>query len=104
MALSQIGTINTKDDVLNRIQAEIQARLNPVLTCPLLNGVLVSADLLAAGVNSVAHGLGRAPQGWILVSPGANAVVWGDVVPAAKAKQILLLNTTADVSVKLWVF
>ena len=71
-----------------------------MLTCPLLNGTLVRADLLASGGVNVNHGLGRVPQGWIVVDIGVSANVWS----TGSNKKVLTLNTSADASVSLWVF
>jgi len=99
MAIKQIATINTKDNVLNRIQAEVQ-KVNSVLTCPLLNGNLVTADLLASGGVSVNHGLGRAPLGWIVVDAPVAVTTWS----TESNRNVLVLNASADASVTLWVF
>lgn len=100
MALKQVGQINTKDEVLNRIQAELASKLNPVLTCPILNGTLVQASLLASGAVNVNHGLGRVPQGWIVVGIDAQATVWS----SGSTNKTLTLLTSADAGVTLWVF
>jgi len=111
--VKQIATINadgemTKDqlaEVLNRVQAELEAKLNPVLKANILNGVLVPAFALPAGTPvDINHGLGRAPQGWILVRNYASAIVWENPVSARDAVNILRLNSSADTTVALWVF
>lgn len=101
VSVAQIGSINTKDEVLNRIQAELQRALNPVLTCPLLNGVPVGPVALASGVpKEVNHGLGRLPLGYLITGLNANVVVWS---PAA-TKMTITLTSSADCTVSLWVF
>lgn len=102
MAIKQVAGINSPNELFNRYQAEV-AKINSALECPLLNGVLVTAALKAAGPVDVNHGLGRAPQGWLLAGVDAQATVWS-VTPAAKQKQVLSMFTSADCNVSLWVF
>ena len=61
---------------------------------------LVTASLLASGAVNVNHGLGRVPQGWIVVGIDAQATVWS----SGSTNKTLTLLTSADAGVTLWVF
>lgn len=76
-------------------------RLAPVLALlPVTRGRLISADL-ASGAQLLEHRLGRAPVGWILVSPRAAMTVHQhDEADVAS----LPLTSTASGSVVLWVW
>lgn len=103
MALTQIAKIHTEDETLNRIQAEL-SKMNPVLASPLLNGVQVPASLKASGAVAVNHGLGRRPQGFIVVDLAAQAVVWAVPAEQTAPTKTLVLRTSADVACQLWVY
>lgn len=78
------------------------ASLNPLLAKPLLNGVLLKNIALEMNVpKAINHLLQRLPQGWILVDQDASANVWR----AAEFNNLTLtLESSADVTISLWVF
>jgi hypothetical protein len=89
--------------LLNRVQAELVSKLNPALQSPILAGVMKDVQLTASTPVDVEHGLGRAPLGWIVVGNAANSVVWASTLAKVQDK-ILTLNTSADTTVRLWIF
>lgn len=100
--IRQVGTINSPDEIFNRFQDEVAAKVNDVLSSPLLNGKFLKAEVLkAASPVVVTHGLGRLPQGWIIIDRTAAATPWRS---APSTKQTITLSTSADVTVALWVF
>ena len=113
--IKQIGTINASGadgleklaELLNRSQSEIAAKVNQVLTNPLLNGRLIPGVVLLAANNptNVEHGLGRQPLGWIVIDSHNNAVTWASDDSNPKKKNLVMeLNTSADNTIDLWVF
>lgn len=67
---------------------------------PIAWGSFVSADLTATE-SDVRHGLGRLPNGYIVVSSSAAATVFNTT---ASTSTSLFLKASGAVSVKLWVF
>lgn len=86
-------------DEMNRVQDNVEIALEPLIISPIIDGVLISASLVA-GVNTVNHKLGRKPQGWILVAPQANESVW----QLAADKNVLTLEASGNITTSLWVF
>jgi hypothetical protein len=73
--------------------------------CSLIDGKLVSdAELTTGQDNEVGHGLGRIPQGYIVVDRNANSVVSTSSTLNRNPKNSLILNCSANVTVSLWVF
>lgn len=100
MAIKQVASINSPNQLLNRFMAEVQ-KVNTVLECPLLNGNLVKDVSITAGTPvDVNHGLGRMPQGWFVVGIGSASSVFATGVN----KSVLTLDASADTTVNLWVF
>jgi hypothetical protein len=98
------GRINSADRVLNMIQDNVTAVLDPLAAVPIVNGNLVTATL-KAGDNAVPHLLGRAWRGWLVID-------YDDATGAATLKRdgdpsptkVIQLYTTVPFTVKLWVF
>lgn len=93
----------TKDDNINRLQKNIDETLNQVLNIELLNGNLLEDIALVSGsINTVNHGLDRKYRGWIIVDKDANANIYSSTsnVP----EKTLLLNTTLNCVVSIWIF
>lgn len=84
---------------LQRVQENVQAALEPVISSPIVDGLLISAQL-ESGSNKVAHKLGRKPQGYIVVTKSANIDVWGSVM----SPSILTLEASGNVTLTLWIF
>ena len=99
--IKQVAAINSPNELLNRFMAEVQ-KINPALQCPLLQGKFLKAEVLkAASPVVIEHGLGRLPQGWIIVDRNAAATPYRS---APNTKQTITLSTSADVTVTLWIF
>ena len=98
------GRINSADRVLNMIQDNVTAVLDPLASVPIVNGQVVTASLVA-GDNKVPHGLGRRWIGWMVID-------YDDATGAATLKRdgdpsptkVIQLYTTVPFTVKLWVF
>ena len=90
------------DEGLREIQDRLESHLLPYRHCDLVDGVLLTdQELSRAATNYVAHGLGRTPQGWIIVRINAAATVYEAQDPDDR---YLYLTTSADATVSLWVF
>ena len=102
---AQIPVVQTNNADFRLFQSQLSKVLQPILSNPINFGTRLSGvSLLANGVNTVNHNLNRTLQGWFLVRNRADAVVWDSQDSNTNQTQTLLLNTSADVTVDIWVF
>lgn len=78
--------------------------LDPILACPIPQGILLPNVTLASGDNVVNHRLGRELQGWIIVRQRAASQLYDKQDSNTRPALTLLLNASAPVSVDLFVF
>jgi hypothetical protein len=52
------------------------ATINPVLANPPNNSILLTGISLNNGATQINHGLGRTPQGWVIVDVNASASIY----------------------------
>ena len=99
-------TKNQTDDLtLSQVQDSLVNCLNPLFTNPMLDGVLVTGVVLAAGANTINNPIQRAVQGVLIVQKNAFA----DIHEGAQATnpfpaKTLILTANAAVTVDLWIF
>lgn len=87
---------------LNRMQDNLAATLGPMVLCALLQGRLLTGVVLANGANNVAHGLGRAPLGAIVVLQDVANALWASA--SATPSTFIVIHATTAVVASLWVF
>ncbi len=103
MTLPRFAKVQVDDETLNRVQDRIKVVTDALVANQLLEGRLVTVTLTAGAFTQVTHGLGRQPQGYIVVRRNANAVVW-DQPNSTDANAFLYLQPSATVTATLWVF
>ena len=103
MAIRSFKKMGSDDDI-NRIQDNIDAVLRPLQASAIGQGNLLTGVALINGSTEVEHKLGRELIGWIIVQQNANAPVWDRQSTNVKKSRTLVLNSTASMSVTLWVF
>lgn len=101
--LKSMKKIQSPDRVMNTIQDNVETALRPLLTNPLLDGTLIEGVSIVTGTpKTIEHGLGRAARGWFVISPQAEASVWE--TSSALPTKTLILNSSANIDLKLWVY
>ena len=103
--VKQFKKIGIQDKDTNKLQNNIEIALKPVLNSQIIDGVLLKCvDLDPLLRNEVAHKLGRAPLGFIVVRKRADSRIWDlqDTNPAST--RTLTLACSHLVQVDLWVF
>lgn len=86
-----------------RFNAEVESVARRVSESPLLNGRLLDVGELETGANNrTEHGLGRVPQGWIVVGVTGDANIWEGAAPDREALNLRTDNASAHWT--LWVF
>lgn len=93
----------TDDMALQKIQQNVEEVLTPVLNAPIVNGRLLTVALTAGTTNIIPHQLGREYLGWMDAGKNANAAIWEEAGNPRK-NRTLWLQTTADVTMNIWVF
>ena len=102
--VKRLKKIGVKDTQLQQVQGHID-EWSKQFELPILDGQLIeSIDLTSASVVSVNHGLGREIRGWFVVKQGASATIWAVEANQTLPLRQLVLSTSADVTVSLWVF
>ena len=87
---------------MSDLQDRIEEFSRQVSDCPLIVGNLIADVSITSGTpEAVAHGLGRTPEGWIVVRRDADATVFesGDY-----DSKWLTLDAGANVTVSVWVY
>lgn len=103
MALPPFAIVRPESKDLSRVQDNIYASLLPVWAVPFLDGVKLANQVLGATAKDVAHGLGRAWQGCIVLKRNANAVIY-QPSSTANTGQFITLQASATVTADLWVY
>lgn len=83
------------------MQNRWKAIIDPVLSLPTNQGVILKNVVLTVGDNVINHLLGRMMQGWILIDIDGAAMIYRSADFNSKT---LTLNTSADVIINLEVF
>lgn len=80
------------------------ALINPVLSNPLINGLMLKNVALINGTTIVNHKLGRKLQGYFVVLKDAQAQIYDNQADNQMPQLTLSLTSDAAVTVSLWVF
>lgn len=106
--LKKFQKIDHPDYAVNRIQDNIEQAFEPVTRSEILQGVLTSSVQLKTGQdNLVEHKLGREVRGYLVIAKSASATVCDKLLDATdntNKKLFLNLQSSADVTVRLWIF
>lgn len=86
------------------LQTNWSQKIDPVLRLPTVNGLLLKNVRLAVGVNTIDHKLGRNLQGWQVVRQRAAASIFDQQDSNQRQALTLVLNSSAIVTVDLFVF
>lgn len=92
----------SQNSELTMLQSKLQEFFAPLLANPTLDGTLLTNIQLVAGENKVEHKLQRAALGWIVVSKNATCDIWEPSKDLSKA--FITLQSSAPVTISLWVF
>ncbi len=88
---------------LKHVQDAVAQVFNQILQKQIIDGLYLENITITTGTAySLSHGLGYDPRGWIVAKKNAEADVWQTVSNTPQATMIL--NSSADVTISLWVF
>ena len=88
----------------NMAQNRWASILNPVISSPIVNGLLLTNVSLINGTTVINHKLGRKLQGWILVGINGAATIYDNQASNQMTDLTLSLTSDADVICSIWVF
>lgn len=104
MVIHAITSLQHPDRIINQIQTNILSNLNQMIKDPMTNGVYLQEVALVTGDNVISHTLGRDLQGWILIRVRSLAVVCDHQDINPNPSKTLILESSANVVVDLFVF
>jgi hypothetical protein len=106
VALPPFRKINVAGDTtFSRAQDDAAQVHRALINIPILNGALLEDVVVTTGaVQSIPHQLGRTLIGWMVVRQRASAIVWDTQDANTNPQGTLFLNSSATVTVDLWVF
>lgn len=94
-----IAKLQSSDYVVKQLQENIVNPLNDLQNVLILNGTLLIADFVV-GNNTINHGLGRLPKGWMVADKTAST----DLYRTFWDNKKLVLNSSAISTIAVWVF
>lgn len=99
MKLKALKKFETKEYELSRVITWMKEFLDQFMANQFIRGELLEATITTSGL-AINHGMGETPSGWYLVDKTADARVWR----TAWDNKTITLQSSATVSVKVWVF
>lgn len=98
-------TLDIEDKVLSRVQDNVEQAIGQLPITEILQGRLVTGIAIVTGTPKViSHKLGKKLQGWIVCRQSASAIIWDSQAASTTTALTLVLNSSANVTVDLWVF
>jgi len=93
------------DDVLARLQDNVQQALNEA-TAPAISGgrLIEGVEITAYEDKEVNHGLDSPLRGWLVVRNDTEAIVWDAQADSPAPSKTLTLRANTDCTVSVWVF
>lgn len=104
--------VQTKEREINQLQFNILQSVDKLTANPISDGIIIEDIALtsAANPNEVNHNLGRELSGWLVIRNRAQSYLWDSqdsntVAAGYKGPDnTLLLNTSANTNIDLYVF
>jgi len=100
----KMARVHTEDRLTNQLQNNIFSGLTLLLKNPMSKGSFLKNIVLTTGSNVVPHGLGRALQGWMSTRVRASATFYDTQDTNPNPDKTLVLVSSANVTVDLFVF
>jgi hypothetical protein len=98
-------TLKADNPALDRMFGRIQLFFEKIAGQVILDGRYVDEVNLTSGVqNFIEHKLGRAVKGYIVVKNNAQCDIWDNEATNTNQDRFLVLRTSANAIVSLWIF
>lgn len=99
--MKNLKKVVTDDRNINQLQDNVEQAITPIITSEIINGLIIKdIEVLTGTTKTIPHKLGRAPNGYAIIKRNANSQVWNGVIN----KKNIELNSSANVTISLWVF
>ena len=85
-------------------QTKWAATLNPIVSNPLVSGLILSNVVVASGANTINHLLGRALQGFLVILNSAAVTYYDSQSTNQRPDLTLILNASGASTISLYVF
>jgi hypothetical protein len=92
--------LQAKDADLNRVQANIEQVLTPILDSKVVDSLVLKDVEVVSGNNVVSHKLGRTMFGYLVIRKSANI----DIYDIEVSKTTLTLNCSGAATISVLVF
>lgn len=105
MSLKAFRKVKVADLSVSQFQDNVANFFTQLLLNAVLSGRLIeNIDVLSASVNSINHGLGRAPRGYFIVKSDADVRVWSVAANQTTPLVTLELSASANATISLYIF
>jgi len=97
--------VYTDDFALRQVQDNVEPIFKHLASKTVLHGLVVKDEVITTGKdNYIDHNLGREFIGWLVIRKNANADVWDSDTSNVHLNKHIILKSSANVTVTLWVF
>lgn len=105
MAFSKFLSLAFVDNRTSQVFQRIKLILEEITNKRLIDGALLTGVSLTTGVdNIITHKLGRPIVGYIITQKSADCRIWDNQLTNEQKDKFLNLETSANVTVDIWVF
>lgn len=103
--MNSLPLVQTTNREVNQLQQNIKTAVNPLLSNPLNQGLLLQDIVLVVGTNNINHKLNRALIGWFTTRmPGVYAKIYDNQDTNTTPNSTLILVSDVAITVDLFVF
>ena len=102
--MQAIAKVQTDNREVNQLQSNILSYLNTLGQNALLSGTILQKQSLSSGSNTINHKLNKPLQGWFIIRQRSAASIYDDQDNNPTPNRTLILISSADVIVDIFVF
>lgn len=101
--LTPFRRIEVKTNEVKHLQDAIAKIFNQILKKQIIDGAFIENISIVTGTPyNLSHGLEINPRGWIVVKKNAESDIWQ--TDSDTPTSTMILNSSANVTISLWVF
>lgn len=90
----------TKDQDLMRVQSNIASAIEQIIRSLILDSNTIEIDVSASAL-AFNHGLGRVPEGWLVIDKDANVNIWAT---GTKTSRTITFQASGNAAIKVLIF
>lgn len=104
MATKALAQVQSNDLKLEQMQAATRTATQSQRSNPINGGTILTEVALKSGDNTISHKLSQRLQGWFIVRLRSSATIYDKQDSNKNQDKTLVLNSSADVTVDIFVF